>query len=467
MSAARRVFTVGELNRSIQAALQEAFPAAVWVRGEVQRLSRNRSGHIYFELHGEERGATLQIKVAALKWDRERFDLDRYFDGGDPDFQFREKIEVCLQGAVDFYPGFGTLSLKLVGVDKAFALGQLEAKRREVMAWLEREGLLRRNAALPFPDLPLRVGLITSAGSAAERDFLSGLGASPFGFRVLRADCRMMGEAMVGQVVGALEGLAAVGVDVVVITRGGGSRADLAWFDRQELAAAIARSPLPVVTAIGHEIDRSIADEVAHHACKTPTAAAEDLVGRIDAAARRVEEAVARLGRAAPRAVESERRQLRQAAGRLRPAVTAGLQGGRLSLLRGRERLLAAGRLLLREAQTGQRARERRLAESAHRAARGAALSLDALAGALVRRAPAAAVRSAAGLDHLDEKLRLLDPRRLLARGWTLTVDPAGRVVRAAAGLRPGDRLTTRFADGAAASVVESVDSGHNEANGG
>jgi len=185
-SAERRIFTVAQLNQEIQLALQEAFPGTVWVRGEVQRLAPDaeRRKHIYFELHDTSGGgaANFQIPVALLEWDRNRFGLGKYLDGSDPDFQLRNQLEVCLECRVDFYPPFGKLSLKVVGIDKSFTLGQLEARRREVLAFLQREGLLTKNGELPFPLLPLRVGLITAAGSAAERDFRTGLSATPFPF---------------------------------------------------------------------------------------------------------------------------------------------------------------------------------------------------------------------------------------------------------------------------------------------
>ncbi len=139
------------------------------------------------------------------------------------------------------------------------------------------------------------MGLITASGSAAEKDFRTGLDASPFPFRVRLVDCRMMGQSTEPQVVAALERLAASDVDVIVITRGGGSRGDLSYFDQQGIARAVAECPLPVVTAIGHEIDTSIADRVAHHSCKTPTAASEFLVGTLELATEKVSAAAERL----------------------------------------------------------------------------------------------------------------------------------------------------------------------------
>ncbi|MBE0565566.1 MAG: exodeoxyribonuclease VII large subunit, partial [Krumholzibacteria bacterium] len=293
------MLTVRQVNERISDAVAAAFPRSLWVRGEIQRLPADaaRRQHVYFELHetGTTGAAEYQIPVSLMGWDRDRFGLGRYLDGTDLDLQLADKLEACFEVRVDYYARFGKLSLKIVGVDKTFSLGKLEARRREVLAYLQAQGLLEANKAVPLTELPLRVGLVTAPGSAAERDFLTGLEHSRWAFRVLTAGAKMQGQRVQDEVIAALGTLLAAGVDVIVITRGGGSRADLSWFDQRDLAVAVARCPVPVITAIGHEIDRSIADLVAYQACKTPTAAADFLVDRISAQAARLTGAALRL----------------------------------------------------------------------------------------------------------------------------------------------------------------------------
>ncbi len=452
----RRVLTVRQLNEAIKAAMQEAFPDPVWVKGEVQRLPGDaaRRNHVYFELHeaGENGAARYQIPTAILQWDRSRFGLGRFLDGSDPAFQLQNELEVCLLCRIDFYPPFGKTSLKVVGIDPEFSLGQLEAQRRRVLAWLEQEGLLRLNAARPLPDLPLRVGLITSRGSAAEQDFRTGLEASGYDFGVLLADCRVQGEQAAPQIIAALKHLAPQDLDVVVITRGGGSRADLSWFDQAPLCEAVARCPLPVVTAIGHEIDTSLVDLCAHTRGKTPTAAAELLVERVREQDRRLEEAARRLQDLAARRLREAEQRL-EVIRRVAPAIESWRDRShhRLhSLSTGLA--LHTGPLVDRHQRRLQGAASRVTARVERRVA-AARDKAGYLAGRVAREALRAADAPRPRLDLLGEKVRLLDPARLLERGFTLTLDARGRVLRRAADAAPGRTLRTRFADGEVTSV--------------
>ncbi len=479
-SPGRDVLTVRQLNERIQSALKASFAGTVWVRGEIQRLPPDaaRRKHVYFELHetGSSGAAEYQIPVALMGWDRQRFGLGRYLDGQDPDLQLANQIEVCLEAEVDFYPPFGKLSLKIVGVDKTFSLGRLEARRREVLAFLDQQGLMELQAHLVLPDLPLKIGLITSAGSAAEHDFMTGIQSSGRPFEVKLRGAKMQGSQLLDEVIGALNAHVAGGVDVIVITRGGGSRADLSWFDQRDLAISIAECPVPVITAIGHEIDRSIADMVAHHACKTPTAAAEFLADRIEAAASRVDQATDRLENvvtrildqaqeqiaverrlvwASERSLQSARHKGQRLAAQVQQRVTLGLgtmvnqvsrlqnrvaacSGAGLATATGRCNVLV-GRLGLLSVRALKHESERGMTLAA---------KLDHAARVLLE-------KRTNWLSQVAVQVRLQDPARLLARGYTLTMDGRGRLVKRAADLEPGQRITTRFSDGAVPSIVQ------------
>src|SRR5262249_40009071 len=153
--------------------------------------------------------------------------------------------------------------------------------REKVLRALAADHLLDVNGRVPMPLVPLRVGLITSRESAAYHDFVHELEVSGFGFVVSVVDVRVQGAAASRRIVWALNELSNLDVDVVVLARGGGSRADLAPFDTEIVARAVAGMRVPVFTGVGHEVDRSVVDEVAHSACKTPTACAQTLVAHV------------------------------------------------------------------------------------------------------------------------------------------------------------------------------------------
>ncbi|MDP9453819.1 MAG: exodeoxyribonuclease VII large subunit, partial [Actinomycetota bacterium] len=282
-----RTYGVGELAAGITRALRSAFPAEIWVRGELSGLRpANAAGHVYFTLceRSSRRGPTSSIGVALFRTDR--LAVERFLREW-PGFALADGLEVRIRGRVQY--SLGRISLVMSAVDPVHTLGRLAADRERVRRALAADGLLEANAGLALPAVPLRVGLVTSAGSAACEDVLAELAASGFAFRVTLADARVQGVGAEASLLRALRALARCRVDVVVVVRGGGARTDLATFDGERLARAVAAMPVPVVCGVGHEIDTSVVDEVAHTACKTPTACASLLVERVGAARARVE----------------------------------------------------------------------------------------------------------------------------------------------------------------------------------
>ncbi len=263
----------------------------------------------------------------------------------------------------------------------------------------------------------------------------AGLDLSDAGIQVTLVDARVQGPDAERTLIVGLEAAAVAGLDVVGLVRGGGSRTDLAAFDGEAVARAIATAPLPVLTGIGHEIDDTVADRVAHTAYKTPTACAAGLVAIVrsyveaaEAVWSRVREAsTTDVQRAADRIDEHSRRLLRSTAG---------------AVALSRMTLADAERRLLREA-----------GQVADQAAAAASSSRERLVLA-ARRIPAAAHRE---LEFAAGRARVLDPAQILARGWSITRDSHGGVVRGVAGLNPGAVIRTTLVDGEAASRVESV----------
>jgi len=400
-------YSVSQLCGEVKDFLGEAFPS-VWVVGEAQRVRPSARGHLYFELIEKGERDEIVGKLDAVIWKTDFAKIQRLLAVSEQ--RLSDGVQVRCRASLDFYAPSGRLQLCVREVDPAFTLGLLERRRRETLAALTAAGLLELNRGLPLPDLPLSVALITSHGSAAYHDFLSGLAESGYGFRVLFLHAAMQGREAEREVVSALAALARLGVDCAVLIRGGGSRTDLAAFDSRAIAEAIARAPFPVLTGLGHEIDRSIADLAAHAAFKTPTKVAEFLVERMAVADQALTD-------------------LRQALARqaLEP--------------------LRAGREALGRAERGVSLARLRLAAAAAR--------VEEHARALGRLGRSVLREAAATLQGLERLCLQLAPERTLERGFSLTRDAAGRLVRQPEQVKPGDLIATRVAGGGFRSRVE------------
>jgi exodeoxyribonuclease VII large subunit len=281
------------------------------------------------------------------------------------------------------------------------------------------------------------------------------LAGSGFGFQVAACDARVQGEWAAEMIAAAVRTLGRRPLDVVLVVRGGGARADLATFDSEAVARAIASCPVPVLTGLGHEVDRSVADEVACLALKTPTACAAELVDRVAGfrqASERTWDAIEAM--AGDRLAGAERAlgaTARQAARQTRGSLA--IASARLAAHA--ERLPRQGRRTLERATATQAGAAVRARRAATRQTDVGAAALAAAGARLRRRGPSLGRAEARTLDELEARVRALDPARALARGWSITHAADGRVVRSAADVVPGDRLTTTLADGRVRSRVE------------
>ncbi|MFU8839907.1 MAG: exodeoxyribonuclease VII large subunit [Nitriliruptoraceae bacterium] len=433
----RRILRLHELNRAISDAISTGLGGEVWVVGEVTNL-RERNGTRYFDLveHDDRgRGTVAQLPAAVLRWERAGFDADaRSLDG----FALADGVEVLVRGLVDFYEPWGRVQLKVRGIDPAHTLGRMQAARDQLLADLVRRGVLRRNADRDLGLPPLRVGVVTAPDSQAEHDLRAVLAASGWGFSLVRAGARVQGPACEGEVVAALAQLAVLHdrlpLDVVLLLRGGGSAVDLQGFDTRGIAEAIVTAPFPIWTGIGHERDRSVADEVAHTAWATPTAVGHGLVTAVDGCEARVRDAVAGLVEGVDRARRRANRELSVHASSLAAGAGAGVRGARISLTRSAGQLaeLAGARLRRDAAELDRRRR-----------------TLTAAAG----RATVPAQRRR--LEVLQARIQAADPQAQLARGFSITLDERGEVVRSVAAAPPGSRVRTRLVDGELVARVE------------
>jgi exodeoxyribonuclease VII large subunit len=433
--------SIGGLYDAAEVALHRQFPRnrPLWVRGEIAHLSDHRSGHLYLDLidpddtaapgRARPRGGTPTLRVTCWRstWAPLRHTL------GKEGIELAQGMVVVLRGTLDLYRAKGELSFILVDVDVTALLGQMAAARSQLLHTLESEGLLRKNASVRQPELALQVGLVASPDTEGCRDFLGQLVSSGYGFRVSHVKVPVQGPAAPASIARALTMLSRSECDVVAMVRGGGARADLAAFETEVVARAVAGSTKPVFTGIGHSGDQTVADVVAARSCITPTECGHQLVvaahhwwtdhvaGPAEHLARRVPTFLS--------AAETRHDQLRRGLARA-----------------ARHHLVVHGD---------------RLAAKASLLRRGGPAQLTVCESAVRRRADRLGPLAAGHLGRQEERLqgwrRLLaayDVERQLERGYSLTLDAEGALVRSAGDVSAGQELVTRFADGAVHSTV-------------
>ncbi len=443
--------SVSDLCADVKGLLRDAY-GSLWIAGEVQRLKPSRNGHLFFELVEKGRGDEIVAKLEAVIWRRDYEAVKRTLAAADQEIV--EGGEIRCRAGLDLYAPFGRLQLAVREVDPLFSLGQLAARRQKTLAELKAAGLLELNGSLELSEHPLDLVLITSRESAAYHDFLATLQESGFGFRITLFDAAMQGRDAERAVSSALAAASELPVAAAVLIRGGGSRTDLAAFDSRRIAEAVARCRVPVVTGLGHQIDESIADLVAHTALKTPTKAAEFLAGRVDSSDRSQREMAARMIAGAERLIQGGlHRVARAETGFTSPRLRLAALGARLeemagSLARvGARGPIASERALARLSNGLARAAPRRLAGRSQR--------VGTLGERLVRGSQSRIKTLRATLAGWEGMTRELSPERVLSRGFSITRDPQGRVLRHGGQIGYGDVVTTQLADGTFRSRVE------------
>lgn len=428
-----RTWTPGELHEVFSGLLDHVFGSVVWVEGELVDRSRSPADHVYFRLVDADGGRPeARPSLSVVLFDTERRAVNQFLrTHGDP-IRMSDGVRIRIGGRLRTYAARSTLQLVMDRIDPAFTLGLIGQERLRVLAALRAEGLLGANAQVPMPPVPLRVALVTSVRSAAHADALDELRRSGIGFHVSVLDARTQGADAAASVCAALRTAGGLGVDVVLLVRGGGASTDLVAFDAESVARAIAASPVPVLTGIGHEVDTTVADAVAHAAYKTPTAAAVAIVETTRRAERRVADA----------------------ANALRGGVDDGLLRAhdRLARLGHRAGTVAVHRLDRHQDALDRHARD--VAASSRRGLRGATATVDALTQRVRPTAARVSERAEDRLTVLAARARAHDPQAALRRGWTLTRSADGRAVRSVRDVVVGDELTTTTADGVIRSRV-------------
>ncbi len=403
-----------ELQEYIRRTIALNVPEPVWIRCELAQVSESR-GHRYLELvEKDDASEELIAQASAVIWQRTYRRIRRQ-RGKQLQEVIREGMSVLLKVQVDFHERYG-LKLMVEDVDPSYTMGELELRRRAIMERLQAEDLIGKNRSVPLPVVLQRIAVLSAETAAGYADFREQLSNNPYGFRI---DWTLYPTAMQGQQVERemLRQLRKIErhrhlYDAIVVIRGGGARLDLAAFDRYALAATMARSSLPVLTGIGHEIDETVLDHVVHAALKTPTAVAEFIIQHNAGFDTELRQAGQWISRMAQQVLTSEVMRLDRASG------------------------------LLHE--VGQRRIRQRLDQLAF-----AKKQLPFLVRTKLKEAEIL-------LDFQEQLSALLSVEGTLQRGFSITYRE-GKPLDSAADAEAGDRLITQFRDGRVHSVVNQV----------
>lgn len=395
-----QVLSVFQLTTLVQGLLETAFDD-VWVSGEVSEVSRPHSGHIYFTLKDDQaqiRGVIWRTAASRLK------------------FTLQEGQQVICRGGLDVYPPRGSYQLVVRQVEPQ-GLGALQLALKQLQQKLAAEGLFELSRKRPLPSFPRRIGFVTSPTGAAIRDFLQVAARRFHGVQVFVIPAKVQGEGAARDIVRGIElaNRLVPPLDLLVVGRGGGSLEDLWCFNEEPVVRAIAASQIPVVSAVGHEIDVTLSDLVADIRALTPSEAAERVIPSAEELRARLTSLQRRLG-----------------------------QNLHRRTLLARQRLCSvAERRVLRRPFDVVRDRQRRL---------------DELSQRLTCAMQKYVARGQERLRSLASHLEALSPLAVLGRGYSLTQRADGELLREPGQVMPGDQLITRLAHGRVTSSVTAVE---------
>jgi exodeoxyribonuclease VII large subunit len=394
----RKVYSVAGFNRGVADWLSRL--PTLWIEGEVTELRRNdRWGSVFFTLKDPEDGACLPASIPRRTFDALKLDLG---DG--------ERIHVL--GRAELYAAKGEFRLRALSLER-FGLGAHLAAIERLKQALAAEGVFDASRKRPLPRFPRRIGLVTGSDAAARRDVITTIQTRFPPARVLVAETLVQGPRAAAGIVDAIEAVSREPeIDVVILTRGGGSFDDLLPFSDESVVRAVAGCPVPIVSAVGHEQDTPLCDLAADVRASTPTAAGKLVVPDLEALRAELTRARGSLERCVRRSIERERENLT----RTRAALERG-----------------ARRALDRDAQRVSVLRER------------------------LRRGPALLVeRRRAAVEHAAGRLAALSPRATLGRGYAI-VRARDSILRSAAALAPGEHVEVELAEGAFGARVDEV----------
>lgn len=452
------VYSLFEFNQLVRSTLEAMYPDRYLITAEVASLKLDQKGHCYLDLV-ERDEHTVVAQMRATIWASQFRGISRRFSVA-TGMELSKGMKLLTEAGLSYHERYG-LSLSIFDIDPAYTLGEMALKRREVLARLEKEGLLEKNRLLEMSIVPLNVAVISSPGAAGYEDFVHHLYENPYSypFSITLLKTVMQGDSAEPSIIKALEKCEEhlQVFDVVVIIRGGGGNADLQCFDSYDIGKHIANLSIPVLAGIGHERDRTVVDEVAHTSVKTPTAAAVFLIetvrrfdlrlseletGLLSAHRRLIHDHLSDLYRVSRDLERSITRFLVQEEGRMRSfEVSLGNSKKLISVMR--EKVGSLWRECFGVMKQRLREQEMGLAHSFTLLKTHVKTLLSGKAG---------------NLKELGNIIKHLDPLSVMKRGFSITYKE-GVLIKDIYDLAPGDIIKTVLPGGTANSSVTEVSS--------
>ena len=449
-------FSLSEIQAIIRDTLYLSLPDNYWIIGEISEIRQNSSGHCYLELVEKKRDETsIKARIRAVIWGNRYGFIKSFFENSTGE-TLREGLKVLIKGKIEYHELYG-LSILITDIDPSYTLGEMAARRMQIIRRLEEEGVFGMNRELEIPIVPQRIAVISSSSAAGYTDFIDQLHSNSFKyiFYTVLFKAVMQGSETEQSLINSLNEIASKAelFDVVVIIRGGGSQTDLSWFDNYNIAYYITQFPLPVITGIGHEKDLSVADMVACKSLKTPTAVANFLIDSVNETENHILGLTAEIRTLTMDIVDKFRERIERSKNIISPLTKIMISDFRKSLAdvsleilkHGKGKIYSAGLTIAGH-------RSKLLSTSAALKAQKETY-IRALKSGIVSKTGELLNRNTDKMIAISNNLNILNPENILKRGYTIT-SYKGKILKSSEILSPEDTIDTLFSDGLISSRV-------------
>lgn len=438
----KTIFSLAEVARSIQRTLAERYKSTYWIKAEMNKLNHyTHSGHCYPELV-EKKDGKVVAEMRAILWKGDYQRINQHFMevAKEP---LKNGITILLHASITYDPLYG-LGLRIIDIDPAYSLGELEREKLESIHRLKKEGLFFANKQRPFPLIPKRLAIISVETSKGYADFLKIIHGNPWGYRFEKTlfPALLQGDRSIDSILGQLKSIHSQHqqYDVVALIRGGGGDVGLSSYNNYMLAAAIAQFPIPVLTGIGHSTNETVSEMVAYQNAITPSELADFLIQQFHRFATPV-------GRAADTLINKSAQLLAEQRHTLRTATRYFSQGSTYLISHQRQTLGHLADQLRKTSSASLKQQQQGLLYPGQR---------------LRTACKAALLANQSALSTAVNTVRLLDPQRVLDRGYSIT-RINGKALKNTTGIKEGDVLETFLATGTLESTVNQIKTTTNE----